>query len=224
MSTDYIPKRDADAAIWFENFSTLLTANPTLYGLTAPIALVVAGVNATFQSAFLTSSNPSTRTAGTVAAKDVARAQAELVTRPYAVLISLNAAVSDMDKADIGVTIRQTVPSPIPAPMDAPDLSIQSAIPNQVRLTYKTPGTIGRAKPFGSIGVELIASIGTVFATDPSQCSPAGTWTRAPFQFQIDPTDAGKKISLFARYVTRSGPGGQAQAGPWSTPLNFVAM
>jgi len=224
MARDYIPTKDADFSIWLENFSTLLTAAPATYGLTAPDALAVDAVNTTFQAAFLLSSNPATRTSGTVADKDTARANAQLIVRPFAVRISQNTSVSDLAKSDIGVTIRQLIPSPIPAPVDAPSLGVQSMIPGQFTGSYHVVGSIGKAKPFGSIGVELVKSIGTVYATDPSQCQLEGTFTKSPFRVAIAGEDTGKKVTLFARFTTRSGPGGRAQSGPWSLPLNFVAM
>jgi hypothetical protein len=224
MANDYIPTRDADFAIWLLNFSTLLTAAPTTYGLTAPDAVAVAAVTSTFEAAFDASSNPSTRTAGTVAAKDVARANAQLVVRPFAVLISLNTSVSDEAKQDIGVTVRKTFPTPIPAPVDAPNLGVQRMIPGQFTGSYNVVGNIGKAKPTGSIGVEIVKSIGTVYATDPSQCQLEGTFTKSPFRIGFATEDTGKKVTLFARFTTRGGPGGRAQTGPWSLPLTFVAM
>ena len=75
----YIPAKDALFAAWLLNFSTLLTASPVTYGLTAPDAVTVAGVNGTFQAAYATATNPATRTSGAVAATDVARLDAEAI-------------------------------------------------------------------------------------------------------------------------------------------------
>ena len=51
MSTypTYIPAKDALFATWLENFSTLLTAAPATYGLTAPDATAVDAVNTAFR-------------------------------------------------------------------------------------------------------------------------------------------------------------------------------
>jgi hypothetical protein len=224
MATSYIPAKDADFNNWLVNFDTLLTGAPTDYGLTAPIAVIVAGVTAAWSAAYLAATDPSTRTAATVAAKDAARASAEATVRPYAIQIRNNPAVSDLLKVGIGVTIPAFPPSPVPAPTVPPVLGLESAIPLEQLLSYGVPGGIGKAKPFGAIGVEIWRSVGTVPATDPAQCVFKGTVTKSPFRQAFLAPDQGKIVTYFARFVTRSGPGGVAQAGPWSAPLTLVVM
>ena len=226
MSTypTYIPAKDALFATWLENFSTLLTAAPATYGLTAPDATAVDAVNTAFQAAYALAIDPPTRTSVTVADKDAARASAEAVVRPFAVTISRNAAVTDGNKTAIGVTVPSVTPTPIPPPANAPSLALVSAISLVQTLSYKVAGQTGKAKPFGSIGVEIFRSVGTVAATDPAQCAYIGTYTKSPFKQTYSSGDQGKIVTLFARYVTRSGPDGVAQPGPWSDALNLIVM
>jgi triphosphoribosyl-dephospho-CoA synthetase len=89
-----------------------------------------------------------------------------------------------------------------------------------MRLAYKAAGASGKSKPFGSIGVEIFRSVGTVAATDPAQAKYNGTITKSPFRQSFAAEDQGKLCTYFARFVTRSGPDGQAQVGPWSAALN----
>lgn len=220
----YIPDRDQDFNAWLINFSTLITESPPTYGLAPSDAVSIAAVQASFTAALTLSTDPGTRTPATVAAKNAARVAAEDVVRPYAVMISQSGSVLPDDKVAVGVTLRIDSPTPIPAPNVAPELGIENAIPMQQRLTYKTPGTAGKYKPFGSIGVEIFRSVGEVFATDPEQCRYVSTVTKSPFLQAYDADEQGKKVTLFARYVTRSGPAGVAQAGPWSAPLNLTVM
>jgi hypothetical protein len=168
--------------------------------------------------------NPATRTSATVATKDADRATAEATVRPYAIRIRNNASVSDALKVGVGVTIPNTPPTPIPAPVDAPALSLVSAISLEQTLAYKTVGSLGKAKPFGVIGMEVWRSVGTVAATDPLQCLYNGSVTKTPFKQQFVTADQGKIVTYFGRYFTRSGPGGQYQTGPWSDRLVVVVM
>lgn len=220
----YIPAKDALFATWLANFSALLTAAPTDYGLDAADATAVDGVNTTFQAAYTTSQNPATRTAPSVAAKDVARASAEAVVRPYAVQISRNSAVTDANKASIGVTIPSLVPTPVAAPTVAPVIGLESATIGQMRLKYQAAGASGKSKPFGAIGVEIWRSVGVVAATDPAQATYNGTVTKTPFRQNFTGPDATKICTYFARFVTRSGPDGKAQVGPWSAPLSVTVV
>jgi hypothetical protein len=220
----YIPPKDADFANWVTNFDGLLSVAPTVYGLEAADATLVSAVVATWDLAYAQAIDPPTRTAPTVAAKDAARASAEAVIRPYAVQISLNAAVADLDKTAIGVTVPSLTPTPIPAPVNAPDIAIVSAIPLQQTLSFAEPGAVGKSKPFGVTGCEVFRNIGLVPATDPAQAIYSATKTKSPFRETFIADDQGKIVTYFCRWSTRSGPGGTAQFGPWSAPLTLSIM
>lgn len=224
MKTDYIPTKDADFNNWSANFSTLATANPATYGLTAPIALIIAGLVATWAGAYQAATDPSTRTSATIAAKDQARAELTSRIRPYAVAVSMDPAVAPQAKVAIGVTLRGGPPTPVPAPTDAPSLAVNKGIPQNTQLSYSYAGAQGKAKPAGTIGVEIYRAVGAVHVIDPTQATYVGTVTKSPFTLSHEAGDSGKKATFFARFITRSGPGGIAQAGPWSAPLQIALM
>ena len=216
----YIPAKDADFDAWLLNFTTLLTAAPATYGLTAPDAVTCAAQYTAWHPAYVAATDPSTRTPVTVAAKDAARVTAEQVNRPYAQQISKNASVTPGQKTAIGVNLPNNSPVPIPAPTSFPILGFRAATPLQHQLQYQDSdlGT-GKAKPSGAIGLELYRAIGTVPALDPSQATYYGTATKSPTRVTFSAGDVGKACTYFARWITRSGPGGVAQNGPWSAPL-----
>ncbi len=220
MYPAYIPAKDAEFAVWLANFDALLTAAPADFGLVAGDAVIVAAVALTFATDYPVSQNPATRTPVTVAAKDVARAAAEATVRPYAVNISQNGAVLDANKIAIGVTVPSLVPTPIPAPVTAPELAVDQITPGLLTLAFKETGAAGKAKPFGATGLELVAGIGAVHVATPAEASRLVTATKSPVRIPMDPADAGTAISVFGRFVTKSGPGGIAQAGPWSLALD----
>lgn len=225
MATSYIPPTDAGFGSWLTNFSALLTASPATYGLVSGDAVLVAAQEAAYTAALAAATDPGTRTPVTVSAKDAAKASALAVVRPYAVAISLNAGVADEDKTDIGVTVRKTVPTPIPAPTATPALSFVSAVPLNVTLQARNVATpTSKAKPFGSIGVEVWDSVGTVAATDPAQLDYRFTASKIPFVRVFDAGDQGKICSMAVRYVTRGGNGGVAKVGPWSAILSFSVV
>lgn len=216
----YIPAKDADFDAWLLNFTTLLTAAPITYGLTAPDAVTCAAQYTAWHPAYLAATDPGTRTPVTVAAKDAARVTAEQVIRPYAQEISKNAAVATGDKVAIGVNLPNNSPVPIPPPVTFPQLSFRSAEPLVHILQWQDSGLgTGKQKPFGAIGCELYRAVGTVPAVDPLQAVYSGTFTKSPLRSTFEPTQVGKLCTYFARWITRSGPGGVAQVGPWSAPL-----
>lgn len=223
MQSPYIPPQDAQFDAWLTNFSTLLTAAPTTYGLVAGDAVIVAATVAAWSPAYAAAINPATRTPVTVAAKDAARANAEATVRPYATQISRNAGVTNGDKTAIGVNLPNTARTPVPPPTTQPALSLDSSIHFQVSIRYydtTTPTT--KAKPAGVIGLELVRVIGTAPSVDPTAGVAYGVLTKSPAVIGHTAPEVGKFCTFFGRWTTLSGPGGQAQSGPWSAPLTVV--
>lgn len=216
----YIPAKDADFEAWLLNFTTLLTAAPATYGLTAPDAVVCAAQYTAWNPAYIAATDPGTRTPVTVAAKDAARVTAESVVRPFAQRISRNGAVLPGDKVAIGVNLPNTTPVPIPPPLTFPQLSIRAGEPLIHILQWQDSGLgTGKQKPFGAIGCELYRAVGVAPAVDPTAATYYGTFTKSPLRSEFDASQVGKVCTYFGRWVTRSGPGGKAQYGPWSAPL-----
>ena len=223
MPKDYIPGPDGEFRDWLVNFDTLLTAAPATYGLVAGDAAAVAAKTAAYVAAYSLAIDPATRTAGTVAAKDTARVDAEQTVRPYAVSISLNEGVTDQAKADIGVTIRKLVPTPIPAPASAPILGVTAQTTGVVNMTYRDNSLpAGKAKPPGCVGMEVRQTIGVAPAVDPEAARTVAIFTKSPFRLTFAAADKGKTVTVFARWITRSGPGGVAQSGPWAAPVDTI--
>jgi len=222
MNPNYIPNRDPDTAAWLTNFAALITVLPATYGLVVGQAVAATSAASAFAAALALATNPATRTSVTVAGKDAARASALNVIRVIAVAVSANPLVTNAAKEAVGVTIRQLTPSPIPAPVVAPVIEFLEGTPLRQRLQIRIPGSTSKAKPFGAIGIELARSVGTVAATDPEQLAIVGTFGKTPLFQDFAAADQGKRVTYASRYVTRSGPGGVAQKGPWSALVTFV--
>jgi hypothetical protein len=221
MSTaPYIPPTNSGFSAWLINFSTLLTAAPTTYGCTTGQATATASQNTAYQAAYTLATDPTTRTSPTVADAQAARATALAVVRPIAVSIAANPAVTNLNKVAIGVTVRKTTPTPVPPPTTTPTLSVVGSVSLQLTLAYRDTTTpTSKAKPPGAIGIQLFVNVGTVPATDPSQCLYYGTWTKSPNNYVYASGSIGKFATFFAQWVTRSGPGGVAQVGPYGAAL-----
>lgn len=219
-SPPYIPPADSDFDIWLQNFATLIQATPTAYGLVSGDGTIIDGVRDTWTTAYATANTPATRTSANIAAKDVARVNAEAVARPYAQRIRANASVSDALKIGLGLNLQPATLTPIPAPTDAPAIALRSQGPQRTDHNYNIAGAVsGKNKPYGAIGVELVATVGTSDTSDPDSAAVITQVTKSPFALTWAAGDVGKVLSLWGRFVTRSGPGGQVQKGPWSARL-----
>ncbi len=221
----YIPAPDSLFAIWLANFAVQLTASPGSFELVAGDAVIVASAQASFQGAYDAATNPATRNTATIADKDAQRANAESIVRPYAVQIIRNSAVTNQNRVVIGVTVPKTVPTPVPAPVTAPALILSSANPLLHNLQYRdATDPLVKAKPFGVLHLQLWAQIGITAGIDPDAAAYVGGFGKSPFQVSWQSGDRGKHATYWSRWVTRSGPAGVPQVGPWSTPLDVIII
>ena len=221
----YIPVADGPFESWLLNFSTLITAAPATYGLTAPDAVIIAGVYTPWNAAYLAAIDPITRTSVTIATKDAARVAAEAVVRPYAQQIAKDNGVTNGDKTALGLNLPNPTRPPIPPPLTAPAITFQTAQPLTHVMRYSDTGApSGKAKPDGSIGVEIWRKVGVSAEVDPANCTYYATVTRCPFRSTFGAPDVGKVCTYFARFVNKSGPGGVAATGPWSAAITLPIM
>lgn len=221
MPTPYIPPTDSGLNTWAANFSAVIAASPATYGLATGDATAITSAYNLYHAAYLLATNPTTRTAPTVAAKDVQKAASLITFRQYAILIGANAGVSDMAKSAAGLTVRATGRTPIPAPGTAPILGFVGATPLVQTLKYSdtsTPTT--KAKPFGALQLELwvdIQPIGT-----PGVLANAvfiGLQTKSPLAVNFLTANVGKVANYWGRWVTRRG-----LVGPWSALLSHAII
>jgi hypothetical protein len=220
MANNFIPAQDPQALIWMQTFSAGISANPSLYLLSAPDAVSIASAVNGFDVALAASSDPATRTAVTVAEKDEARISAEQICRQYAILIKYNAGVSDPDKIAIGVRPVNPNREPINCPQTSPLLSVIAATPGVQTLRYADSTTPDSAKkPFGATELQLFRAIAppSTPITDPGAASFYGKFTRNPVGVEFDAADNGKQATYFARWASRRG-----QTGPWSAPISLA--
>lgn len=218
MSTPYIPTKDADLANWEDNFNTLITANPTNYGLVAGDAVTIAGAVNGFLAAYTIAINPTTRTSANIAAKDAARASSLAICRFYAITIRRNQGVSNALKLGLGLTIVDPTPTPIPPPSTSAILSIIAATPLQLTLRFADQNTPDkRAKPAGVLALELFAVASATVVTDPAVLPFFGLTTKQPVALNFSPGDVGKSAYVAGRWVNRKG-----QVGPWSNIVSFT--
>jgi hypothetical protein len=217
----YIPPRDGPFGAWLDNFSALLTASPTTYGLTSGDAIVVAASTSVWDAAYALVTSPSTKTASTVQAKNVAKVDALNTVRPFAQQISLNAGVLASDKIAIGVNPRTSTPSPITPPTTQPMLILQSAAALSAIVRYRDSAASPsvKAKPYGVIGVQIFGKSSATPITDPTQLPLLVTASKSPIVLNLASQTVGQQLYLAARYILRTG-----QTSQFGNLINFTVL
>jgi hypothetical protein len=169
---DFLPSRDAELVTWSTNFNTRVSAAPTTYGLTAGQATAYDALHDAFVAAYNTASADATNSTANVIAKDDARANLKANARTLARIVQANPSVTNVQRSELGLTVRDAEPSPIPPPAAAPGLDVVSVSGNTVRVRlHDTLNPARRGRPDGVAGAAVFSYVG---ATAPSE---AAGWT-----------------------------------------------
>lgn len=226
----YIPAQNNAFLGWIDNFASLITADPARYGLDAVAAAAIQTAADNFDAAFALAGttapphpvpvNPAARTPVTVAAMAATKGASTATVRPYAQQIRINPGVTNDDKVALGLNLQNTSPSPVPAPVSYPLLSLLSGGPLTHTFSYKDSMTaVGKRKPDGVVQMQLVGAAAVAAATDPDTLPPLPAQTKSPFMIVWSSGDGSKIASYAARWVTRKG-----LVGPWSPILTAVVM
>jgi hypothetical protein len=214
-----IPAKQSELRAWVENFSTLITANPTTYGLEAGDAVAIAAVVDPFIAAYDAQIDPGARTKALVAAKDAAKVAMMDEIRGYYTMIKFDQSVADADKVTLGVTLLRTAPpSPIPTPASMPLLTPIPIGSLAHALQFSDSGTPAlKRRPYGAIGMLVFGTIGDAPTSDPGAAKFLRYVSRWGTQMLFDGADQGKTVTYFARWITATG-----LMGPWSNPVSLA--
>ncbi len=145
-------------------------------------------------------------------AKDTARGALEGVIRPLVQRLQASAAVDDTERAALGITVRDTTPTPVKAPITRPVVTVDSGQRLQHTISFADEATPTRkGKPGGARGVQIWVKIGDPAPVDPSELTYLATDTRTPYMAKFDGADANKTAHYMLRWESTRG-----EPGPWS--------
>jgi hypothetical protein len=177
MAVSFFPRTDTALLAWSLNFSTLITATPTAYGLTSAQATAYAAVHAAYGTA-LAACEPGSRNKSAVVAKNTARTNLKTQAKLLANLVNGTATVTNAQKVALGLNVRAK-PQPIPVPSNAPGLDVVSVSAWTVKIKlHDSAAGSGRGKPAGVSGASVFSYVGAVAPTDIAQWKFEGSTGR----------------------------------------------
>ncbi len=214
---DFLPSRAADLVTWSTNFSTKITAAPTTFGLTAAQATAFAALHTAFATAFQTAQNPDTRSPTNIVAKDQAMASLKANARQLAGIVQKFPATTDEQRSELGLTVPDVDPSPVPVPGSAPGLSVQTVSGRTVRIRLKdTANPDRRGKPAGVSGAAVFSYVGAQPPEDISAWKFEGNTSRTIIDVVFPVT-----VPPFSRvWLTAFWFNDRKQSGPATSPID----
>lgn len=218
MAQDFLPAREADLAQWTANFHALTTATPLAYGLTAPQALQFATLDDIWQAALSLALDPPTRTAPTVAAKDVAMTNIKGYARLLAAAVRGFPSITPEQLSALGLTVPSGSRTPVPPPVTYPIVSVLSTAGNAITLAMADQNTPNaRRRPRGVVGAQVYVAFGASPPTGIDQMTFLGLQTRFPANWLMGAANQGKLAWFIARWSNFKG-----QTGPISSPVGSI--
>lgn len=218
MPVDYLPSREAELIQWSRNFDSFITADPPAYGLDAAQAAAYNTLHLAFEAALQAAANSATRTHPVILAKNDAKEALIAEARRLVNIIQAFPGTTNQERGDLQITVRDTEPTPVPIPGDAPTIELLSVKGRtlQVRLRdVQNPDR--RGKPDGVDGASVFYYVGEeVPPSEPDQWKFFGSTTRTLIDIEC-PTSVppGSKV-----WVTAFWYNSKAQSGPASPAVS----
>lgn len=209
MPNDYIPRPDADFEAWSYQFCNYAGTHLAALGLVAGDLTPVTDAQAIWQAEFQDHVAAQAAAQDARQQKDAARATFESLIRVLVGRLQASPAVSDGERAGLGITVRDTIATPVTAPTTRPILSVDTSQRLRHTIAFSdesTPTSV--AKPAGVRGCEIFVKIGGAAPLDLSECTYLATDTRTPYVAEYDGSDANQVAHYIGRWSsTRSEPG-----------------
>ena len=212
------PRRDHALDTWSENFGQRIVADPEAYGVGAGDALAFRAAAAEYAASLTAATDPGTRTRSAVAGKNAAKRALLRHARQLVRIISAQASVTDSQRADLGLALRDGIPSPIPAPATRPVVLVDPF--GRLRLMDETTPT-RRGKPAHVLGALLYTKIAPAAEPPPATLADATfacVITRPIHRLPLPPGAKGQTLHVLAQWINPRGHHGPVSAVV-STPI-----
>lgn len=211
----YMPRPDGNFSAWANHYYDAVEKFYSVQGFDPNELKPLKEALSAWVAAYAAHVKAQAAAEGARQAKDAARAALEREVRPVTNFVQGYPKTTNADRAEMGITVRDTSPTPAPAPSSRPLALVESGqrLTHQLRLVDESTPT-RRARPAGVLGAEVWVKL--VDADQPAPTDPAAltflTMTTKPsFRAEFKAGEGGKTAVYMARWVNTRG-----EKGPWS--------
>ena len=220
----YIPLRDDDFYTFQHHLIDKVVVNKVAWGISDAVVNPLTSRRAEYEPAYHKSQEKSNRTSGDVVRHRQLRKLYEKELRVFAkAYLMFNPAVSFAQRMEMGLTVRDTEPSPRPAIADRPMVGFKPLGGGSLEVTCmrQTDQTRPSMHPAAD-AIEcrfILLPVGEAPPTDTEQCPKIHISKKAHFFIPCGVKNAGKCFYGFFRWVNLTNP---ANNGPWSNARSAV--
>ncbi len=210
---DYIPAADGDFDAWQVNFIAYATANAAALGLDPLVDIPpLAAAQGTWTTDYAANTAAQAAAEAARQAKDAARDGLAGVIRPLVLRMQASPDVDDTERAALGITVPDRIPTPSAIPTTRPVVKVDTSQRLRHTIAFTDAATPSRtAKPAGVRGAQIWVKVGDPPPTGPAELSYLATDTRSPYTVQYPGSEGGKTAHYMLRWENTRG-----ETGPWS--------
>jgi hypothetical protein len=146
-----------------------------------------------------------------VAEKNAARKMLEGIIRTLAGFRLKNPIITDAERIALGLHVRDTTPSNIPAPTTRPEIDLDVLDFRRLKVTFHDQGSDSKAKPYGVNGAVIIYAVLDTPPADHSALTRSVLATRTPHILEFTEEERGKTVYVAICWQNEKG-----EKGPWS--------
>jgi hypothetical protein len=211
MPHDALPRRDHPLASWCARLAdALLDAPANFYGVSPADAATLRDLAAAFAEALAVVDDPAACTSVARTRKRESRARLEPFARRVARVATAHPGVSDVDRINLGLNVRdRPARRRVAVPAARPVARIDPY--GRVRVYDPSRPHAGGTRPPGAWATLIFVRVGgDAPPLSPDECYLAAVTARGAVTLKLPPEALGEKIWVFARYVSERGDLGPA--------------
>jgi hypothetical protein len=212
MSKDYIPDPDGDFFAWEQNFLAYVNANLAALGLVGADVAPLIAAQGNWTPAYADNAARQNAARAATDLKCQTRAAYETLIRSLVRRLQASLIVTDQQRRDMGITVRNGEPTPVGPVATQPVaiISIAGTLRHEIRFMDAATPT-RRARPHGVIGCEIWVKVGDPAPVAETELTFLGLDTHSPYTAEHAMADAGKTAHYRLRWVLNNG-----GKSPWS--------
>jgi hypothetical protein len=217
VSKSYIPHALAALLTWLNNFENCLTLHYQRLGITQNALNDVNSEIAGYRTAYNKAEHSNAGKADRLDRREKAAAVSKFIRVFVNIHLRYNPAVTDDDRVNLGLNVRDATPTPSHRPETWPVVSVRITGPRQVRICWHDSDSASRAKPAGVHGVEIRHAILDAPPAKNDDLLRSDFSTRASRTFDFDESERAKTVYFILRWESTRG-----ERGPWSEIVNAI--
>jgi hypothetical protein len=161
MATDFLPSAASALIEWGGNFKTKIAISPVTYGLSAAQVTSYSAKYDALVLAHTVSTDPATRSPMNVELKNEAKRIFIAEARLLAGVVQRFPGTTNAMRIDLGLTPRDTQPTPIPVPGISPTILVKKIVGRAVTFSViDASQPTRRGRPAGVDGVTILSHVG----------------------------------------------------------------